>query len=171
MTLVTNGELTDKGKQVFAYMDALIDKTDKVNFNTLPGTVKSYLANVRKLGTMTPVQFAESYPSQLGVIHENLLMETEQQQQAETVTATATKADTVANELESLKAALAEAVNTLNIQAAEIKALKEARVTITVDSDTDDEPEVKPRKRGRKAADATEEPEREEGEPTADSEG
>lgn len=60
---VFDGQLTEAGQQVFAYMDSVLEgKTHDADLlNRLPGHIKYYFAHVKQLKQLTPVQFAEEY--------------------------------------------------------------------------------------------------------------
>lgn len=146
---------TKDGENLIEWIEAQFRDIDAANdvyaLNRMSGPIADYYVNVYKLRALTPARWlgehANSFaPSAYGIMKFIEEQAATEQRNAET----ATKADAVAAELETLKAALAEAV-------AEIAALKEAKVTVTVEDD-------EPKRKGRKAKSAVEpEPEAEEG--------
>lgn len=158
--LNSDGTMTKDGDTLTEWIEAQFSGIDAANdvqaLNRLSGPIADYYVNVYKLHSMTPERWLKEHGNSFAPSAHGIMTWLEAQMATEQRNAeTATKADKVADELESLKAQLAEAV-------AEIAALKEAKVTVTVEDDTveaDTEPEAKPRKSRKAKAEVEPEPE------------
>lgn len=158
--LNSDGTMTKDGAILTEWIEAQFSGIDAANdvqaLNRLSGPIADYYVNVYKLHSMTPERWLKEHGNSFAPSAHGIMTWLEAQMATEQRNAeTATKADKVADELESLKAQLAEAV-------AEIAALKEAKVTVTVEDDTveaDTEPEAKPRKSRKAKAEVEPEPE------------
>lgn len=145
---------TKDGENLIEWIEAQFRDIDAANdivaLNRMSGPIADYYVNVYKLRALTPARWLGEHANSFAPSAYGIMKFVEEQAATERRNAeTADKADAVANELEALKAALAEAK-------AEIDALKEAKVTVTVEDD-------EPKRKGRKAK-AVVEPEAEDGE-------
>lgn len=167
--LNSDGSKTKDGEYLTEWIEAQfkdIDRdSDLLALNRLSGPIADYYVNVYKLAAMTSERWLHEHANSFARSAYSIMKFIEDQAATEQRNAeTATKADAVASELESLKAQLAEAI-------AEIAALKESAQAeaAPVVVEPEPEPEARPRK-SRKAKEtvaATEadEPEADDDEP------
>lgn len=135
MDFVHNGNLTEAGEKLAAWMDAQ-DTPDVDRFNALTGTVKHWLVNVRKLKTISAANWLADYQGRANILYESVMAE-------EAAAAEAQKVTEAVETTSKLEQALAELKEKFEAQAAEIAALKEGKG------------ESAPAKKGRKAKDPT----------------
>lgn len=150
--LNSDGTMTKDGAILTEWIEAQFSGIDAANdvqaLNRLSGPIADYYVNVYKLHSMTPERWLKEHGNSFAPSAHGIMTWLEAQMATEQRNAeTATKADKVADELESLKAKLAEAI-------AEIEALKESAQAEAAPVVVEPEPEAKPRK-SRKAKVAT----------------
>lgn len=121
MAFVDNGVLTEDGKRVFAYADALVEKTDKTAYDSLPGIVKAYIAHVRYQKTHTLESFASAYSNSLNVLFEQMNTEAQRAADAQQVAENTSKVSELEAQLAQLKEDLSARVADLERENEDLK--------------------------------------------------
>lgn len=119
MDFVNNGKINEAGQKLVAWMDAQ-DTPDPDRFNALTGIVKHFLVNVRKMRSISEAQWLADYEGRATILYEGV-------QAVEAAAAEAQKVTEAVETTSKLEQALAELKEKVEVQAAEIAALKEGK--------------------------------------------